>query len=636
MVAAFIALALLLPVLPRGATAATVHDHWTTELDLRYHAGDDAVRGRWTERLSVTVGDDVDIGEIARVTVVDEPYQKLHGFRATLTRPDGTTRTFRRDDLGWATWSAGSRMLVRVESRMRSTLIPSVRVGDRLDVRIDYVVDRLHGIPPVGLHDTGHPTRERTLRVRHPNDHRLLWSVRGPDPLLRTVEVDSTQQDDAVVVRWTLRDLRPHPAEALALGPPGGGLQWTAAFAETSETARADAFAAGPAWFTVGKGYARRIAPTLEANDEIVAAAREVVVGATSNAERIERLYRHVQSSCRYLGLFEGLGGILPEPASTTFERRYGDCKGLGTLLIAMLRAVDVEAHPVLVAADRWIDPDVPNMTQFNHFAVWAEDGRGGVWLDPTYDGLPAGLFPTRNVVSPVLVLRPGAVRLVEVPADVARRGRVEVEIDGRIDADGRWQISLRETRTDNARLMATLAEREHTTEERRQLHADRLLDRGLRAAVASVDVQGRDDWGAPLRVHVEALARTPLPRAGRRMFFPRRILPVRRFDLRPATRRTPVDLRSLPDRVERWRLQLPPGTTVTADSLEAEGAGSRVRTRWWVDGDVLFLERHLQLRPRVVPADSVSSLATVLDTVRDSEAGHVEIRFPEASESER
>ena len=71
------------------------------------------------------------------------------------------------------------------------------------------------------------------------------------------------------------------------------------------------------------------------------------------------------------------MGGIIPLPAGEVFDNGFGDCKGLGTLLISMLRAADIESHPVLVRTRSAgpLDTSAPNMTQFNHFIVWADDG---------------------------------------------------------------------------------------------------------------------------------------------------------------------------------------------------------------------------------------------------------------------
>ena len=89
-----------------------------------------------------------------------------------------------------------------------------------------------------------------------------------------------------------------------------------------------------------------------------------------------------MQETTRYLGLFTGLGGIIPAPAGEVLANGYGDCKGLGTLLIALLRAVGIDAWPVLVRTGH-VGPlaaATPNPIQFNHYIVWADDGADGYY----------------------------------------------------------------------------------------------------------------------------------------------------------------------------------------------------------------------------------------------------------------
>lgn len=43
-------------------------------------------------------------------------------------------------------------------------------------------------------------------------------------------------------------------------------------------------------------------------------------------------------------------GNYVPQMPAFTWEKRYGDCKAKALLLLAMLRALDIEAEPVLAS----------------------------------------------------------------------------------------------------------------------------------------------------------------------------------------------------------------------------------------------------------------------------------------------
>ena len=101
----------------------------------------------------------------------------------------------------------------------------------------------------------------------------------------------------------------------------------------------------------------------------IAEASARLLRGADSEAERLDRLHRFVSQKVRYLGLEQGLGGIVPRPAATTLERRFGDCKDKTALFIALARQAGLDAYPVLTSSER-SSPDkllIPAAAYFDH-----------------------------------------------------------------------------------------------------------------------------------------------------------------------------------------------------------------------------------------------------------------------------
>jgi tetratricopeptide (TPR) repeat protein len=96
-----------------------------------------------------------------------------------------------------------------------------------------------------------------------------------------------------------------------------------------------------------------------------------------------------VQDRVRYVALAMGAGGLVPAGATTTWSRRFGDCKGKTALLIALLRAMDVEAEPVLVntVLGDGLDARLPMIALFDHVLVRATIAGKIYWLDGTRNG---------------------------------------------------------------------------------------------------------------------------------------------------------------------------------------------------------------------------------------------------------
>lgn len=95
---------------------------------------------------------------------------------------------------------------------------------------------------------------------------------------------------------------------------------------------------------------------------------------------------RFVQDEIRYFGVEIGVNGQKPCDPSVVFARRYGDCKDKSLLLVAILRALGVQASPVLVNGElcHTVEDWQPTGYAFDHcIAVVYLDGRT-CWLDPT------------------------------------------------------------------------------------------------------------------------------------------------------------------------------------------------------------------------------------------------------------
>lgn len=102
--------------------------------------------------------------------------------------------------------------------------------------------------------------------------------------------------------------------------------------------------------------------------------------------EQILTVLRFVQDDVRYFGIEIGASAEKPADPSAVFSRRFGDCKDKSLLFVTILRALGIEAYPVLVNATqrRAIADWRPSASAFDHcIAVVRCEGRT-YWLDPT------------------------------------------------------------------------------------------------------------------------------------------------------------------------------------------------------------------------------------------------------------
>lgn len=136
-------------------------------------------------------------------------------------------------------------------------------------------------------------------------------------------------------------------------------------------------------------------------------------------AARVRAALRFVQDEVRYLGMELGTGSHQPTAPAEVLQRRFGDCKDKSLLLVALLKALGVEAAPALVNTDEQaaIVKRLPTPKAFDHVVVRAWVGGVERWLEPTRS-LERG--PVEALVPPgyqrALVLAPGETGLSELP----------------------------------------------------------------------------------------------------------------------------------------------------------------------------------------------------------------------------
>ena len=112
--------------------------------------------------------------------------------------------------------------------------------------------------------------------------------------------------------------------------------------------------------------------------------------GEKDQKAQIRYLMERMSADYRYFGDWRRHeGGVVPRTLAEIGKSRFGDCKDLSAMLVAMLRALGIEAYPALVrrGENPWGEEpayDLPNLNEFNHAIVQAKVAGAVFWLDPT------------------------------------------------------------------------------------------------------------------------------------------------------------------------------------------------------------------------------------------------------------
>ena len=195
-------------------------------------------------------------------------------------------------------------------------------------------------------------------------------------------------------------------------------------------------------WEKVGGQYLKEIASRLEPETAVTDLAVKLVKGVAGDRERIAILARHVQQSVSYTAIEFGVRARMPNAASVTLEKQYGDCKDQALLLHQLLQAAGLTSHLALVNTVWRVRDSQPTLDQFNHMVVQVPALGANRLLDPTNKHLDLAAWQADDLWhSHALVLQPGRVRLV-APQPFATAAGAAVESRRVLrPAQGGWNV---------------------------------------------------------------------------------------------------------------------------------------------------------------------------------------------------
>lgn len=153
----------------------------------------------------------------------------------------------------------------------------------------------------------------------------------------------------------------------------------------------------------VGRVYEKAAAPKAAVTPEVQTLADEITSGMSDPKEQARALYHWVSQEIRYVAIFLGSGGVVPNTAEHVIRHRYGDCKDKTTLLIALLKAKGIEASTAMVNSGMAFEiPRLGSVAPFNHVIAYIP--QWDLYLDPTAELAPFGILPIGVMDKPTVL----------------------------------------------------------------------------------------------------------------------------------------------------------------------------------------------------------------------------------------
>lgn len=375
-------------------------------------------------------------------------------------------------------------------------------------------------------------------------------------------------------------------------------------------------------WEQVGEWYSTLERPRAVVTDAIRAKAEELIKGQTTDLEKAKAIYDYVSKNIRYVSLSFGIGMYQPHLAADVLSNQYGDCKDKATLLQALLAVENIPSYPVLINAERKIDPRVPSPGQFDHLINIVKVAGKSYWADSTPGSSPFEyLLPQLRDKQALAVTPDSKPSLIETPVDPPFMPEQEVTVEGTVDSLGRLQGTLSIKASGDSAVTLTGALR-LLPQSMWPKVSDRLLQILLGSEAKSTDSHFGDPSAIEQPFTYSAKFTDPnyldLSKKEATLSLPENSIELPAADQPDKGDTEPMKIGVIGDKTVRWKILLPDQITATLPiPVHMTRDYAEYQSVYSFEGHTAILERHLIVRQSKIPPlrydDLMAFRATVI-----------------------
>lgn len=123
----------------------------------------------------------------------------------------------------------------------------------------------------------------------------------------------------------------------------------------------------------------------------------ELIASATSDEEKIRKIYYWVQENIKYVAFEDGIAGFMPEAPQNVYKNRFGDCKGMAMLTKTMLDQAGYDARLTWIGTNKIpYNYDLPSLAVDNHMICTLSQNGKLYILDATEKYIALGAHGER------------------------------------------------------------------------------------------------------------------------------------------------------------------------------------------------------------------------------------------------
>ena len=275
------------------------------------------------------------------------------------------------------------------DAMQRSLLFPALQVGARTVMKYQSTISDLHMLPPFYF-STFAPTEESACSFEIPKSIQISWKLFNVDDSKLTFT--KTDKGSSIEYKWTMKNV---PAEVIEEGAINfrNYLPHIIVYINsyTIENRTNDVLNNLNGLYKWYYQFVENL--NKDSDQEMKTLVDSLTKSCHTDEEKVKSIYYWVQDQIQYLAFEDGLEGFIPRNASLVFNRRYGDCKDMASIITCMLKYAGIQSYITWIGTRDlpYSYSDVPTPLSDNHMiACYISDSTIN-FLDGTADDLPFG-----------------------------------------------------------------------------------------------------------------------------------------------------------------------------------------------------------------------------------------------------
>jgi Domain of Unknown Function with PDB structure (DUF3857)/Transglutaminase-like superfamily len=385
-------------------------------------------------------------------------------------------------------------------------------------------------------------------------------------------------------------------------------------------------------WQQMGNWYQNLTSGRIDPSAEIKQKTVTLVASAPSQLEKMRALARFVQHDIRYVAIELGIGGLQPHAASDVFTHHYGDCKDKATLMRSMLREIGVESYYVVINTERGsVTPETPAHNGFNHvitaikvpeglsdasFSATMQHPKLGrlLFFDPTDELTPLGQIRGPLQANYGLLITPEGGELLELPQQAASMNSIRRTAKLTLDAGGRLQGEVEETRVGDRAQSQRWALRTVTKDSERIKPIESLLAGSLaNFRIIEASVVNLQQADRPFGFNYTFESQNYAQNAGDLLLVRPRVLGLKSSGILETKkpRQFPIEFEGPSQDTDRFEITLPPGYEVDElpPPVDVDFSFASYHSKTEVKGNVIGYSRTFEVKELSVPVSKAEEL---------------------------